>query len=692
LASGASPQAPTSGAIELAAPALAPDLAGAAELARLVDYAPRGLTAGLASVASAHEAALGWLMRETPLRGADFSLLTAAAALYQKGDLAGGDALARQIDDPLQRLAAEWVALRAAPRSAGLARLTAFLADHPDWPSRLWLVAFREAALYGERAHADVVRAAFAAAPPATPAGALALASADRDSGSADKAGEIIRAVWRSGEIDGWLEGEVLRDFAAFLTSADHRARAERLLYAEKYEAALRAAALAGGDEPLLAKSWIAAARGALSPQALGTLPPSVKNTPGLLYARIQGLRRADRVLEAALLLRNAPHDPAKLVAGDRWWDERRMIARRLLDAGMSKEAYGLCAARAAVSVVDRIDEAFHAGWIALRFLNDPATAADHFASAASLAETPLSAARAAYWQGRAAEQAGASEEARTFYERAAAFPIAYYGQIAAKRLGRSVAALRVSAPAARADARNEATRVAELLYAAKLESFARPLAIDAARSFRDEAQLAALVAVADHFADAPAAVEIGKRATTRGFALDAAAFPTYGVPQFTPLAGSADLALVYSVARQESEFVPIAASGAGAKGIMQLLPGTARGVALRAGIAFDPARLVADSSFNTQLGAAFLGQLFADEAGSAVLALAAYNAGGGRVQQWIDAFGDPRLSNVDPVDWVERIPFDETRDYVQRVMENWRVYQARFAAPSPDQLARAGE
>jgi soluble lytic murein transglycosylase len=683
-------------AVQLAGPPIAPLAPGvyqAAELARLLELAPSGFDAGVGVGAAARDAAFAWLLHKTPLAGADFSAVIAAAALYQKGDLAGGDALAARIDDPLQRLVLEWIALKSAPREAGMARVVGFLARHPDWPSRGWLVAFREALLYGERTRADVIKGAFADAPPRTPAGVLALASVEREAGHAESAGALVRALWREEDLDGWLESTILRDFAPLLTAADHRARALRLLYAEKFNAALRAAALAGGDEPLLAKSWIAAAHGALTQQALDALPPAVKKAPGLLYARVQGLRRADRVLEAALLMRGAPQDPAALVAGDRWWDERRMIARRLLDGGLIKDAYRLCAEHVAASTAARIDAEFHAGWIALRFLKDAATAARHFAATAALAGTPLSEARAAYWQGRAAEQANHAQEANAFYEHAASYSDAYYGQLSAERLDRSLA-LRPPAPAARSTARGEATRVAELLYQTKLEAFARPLAIDAARAYGEEGQLAALAEVAARFTDATTAVEIGKQATMRGFALDEAAFPTFGLPSFAPLAGSADLPLVYSVARQESEFITAAASGAGAKGVMQLLPETARITARRAGIAFDPSRLIADPSFNTQLGAAFLGQLLADQGGSAVLALAAYNAGGGRVQQWIEAYGDPRQPNVDLVDWVERIPFDETRDYVQRVMENWRVYRMRFGAPAspppPPHWARA--
>jgi soluble lytic murein transglycosylase len=329
-----------------------------------------------------------------------------------------------------------------------------------------------------------------------------------------------------------------------------------------------------------------------------------------------------------------------------------------------------------------------------LRFLGDPKKAIEHFAVIASVAQGPLAAARGAYWQGRAAEQAKMIDEAKAHYERAASYPVAYYGQLSAERLERPPL-LHTPTLVARARDRDDATQVAELLYDAKLTPFARALAIDAARSYNDEAQLAAMAGVVARVADASTSVEIGKQAMMRGFSLDEASFPTFGVPQFEPLVGSADLPLVYSVARQESEFAAGAASGVGARGLMQLMPATARDTARRAGVAFDPARLIADPSFNTQLGAAFLGQLLNDEGGSAILALAAYNAGGGRVQQWIEAYGDPRLPNVDPIDWVERIPFDETRDYVQRVMENWGVYRLRFdesAANAAGRLARAGE
>jgi soluble lytic murein transglycosylase len=610
----------------------------------------------------------------------DGSALAAAAVLYRKGDLAGGDALAAKASDAAERVAFDWLALRLAPRPDDQ-RLAAFAAAHPHWPGGDWVRAVEEGRLYADHPSAEIVAARFAGDPPRTSAGKLALARALLESGRRDEATAIVAPLWRNDDLDLWSEAETLKTFAALLTRADHKYRADRLLYAEKSGAALRAAALAGPDEVALAEARIAAANGPLTARAVAAVPPALQKDPGLLFARVQDARRANRAREAAGWLALAPTDAAALIDPDAWWSEQRMVARELLDIGEPRQAFALCAAAAPASVPAKVDAAFHAGWIALRFLGDAEEAAKRFEAANAVAATPLSIARAGYWRGRAAEALGRADEAQRFYQRAAAFPIAYYGQLAAERLGRQALALRAPAAVAGPEARDEATRVVAWLYAAGLDDLANALAQAAGGQWSDEAQLAALAEVVAAHGEAAANVAFGKIVTERGFALDASAFPLSGVPSFAPLAGSADLPSVYAVARQESEFARRAASGMGAKGLMQILPSTAQDAARRAGVPFDAARLVADPAYNAQLGAAFLGQMIADQGGSAALALAAYNAGAGRVAQWIAAYGDPRSGKADPVDWVERIPFDETRDYVERVSENIGVYRARFAA-----------
>jgi soluble lytic murein transglycosylase len=418
------------------------------------------------------------LAAATP-HGLDGTALAAAAALYRKGDLAGGDALAAKVDDPAERAAFDWLALRLAPHPDDK-RLAAFAPAHPHWPGEDWLRAVDEAHLYADHPAASAIAARFAADPPTTPAGKLALARADLEAGRREEATGIVEALWRGSDLDAWGEAATLKDFAPLLTQADHKYRADRMLYAERTGAAMRAAALAGPDEVALAQARIAAMNGPLPQRLIAAVPAALQQDPGLLFARVQDARRANRSLEAAELLRQAPSDTAALIDPDKWWSERRMVARELLDVGQPQKAFELCAAAAPTSVSARIDADFHAGWFALRFLGQPEEGARRFAAAAAIAATPLSIARAAYWQGRAADALGRADEARGFYERAAAFPIAYYGQLAGERLGRRDLALRAPAAVADGAARLEATRVVEWLYAAGLDDIALSLAVAA--------------------------------------------------------------------------------------------------------------------------------------------------------------------------------------------------------------------
>ena len=425
----------------------------------------------------------------------------------------------------------------------------------------------------------------------------------------------------------------------------------------------------------------------------LAALPAKLKSDPSYTFARIEILRRAnkpDKLAEAVKLMLSAPRDPDVIVDGDAWWIERRLIARKLLDAGDAQTAYQICAEHGAQSAEMRIEAEFHAGWIALRFLGDPTLAAPHFVTAAAIAALPASAARAAYWQGRTAQALGDEAAATAAYSQAAEHVTTYYGQLARSKLGLSDLPLRQTRKLATGDGRELAIRVAEFFYALGETDFALPIVADAARHFTDEGQMAALGKVVETGRDARAALILGKLATQRGIPLDDFAFPIFGVPFYQPVANSADRTIVYAIARQESAFAPTATSTAGAKGLMQLMPDTARRAALHAGIALDMAKLNSDAALNARIGAAHLGELFAEEGGSYVLTFAAYNAGGKRVKEWIAAHGDPRRGDVDPVDWIELIPITETRDYVAaHHREHAGLSHALRGSIAPDQRGR---
>jgi len=284
----------------------------------------------------------------------------------------------------------------------------------------------------------------------------------------------------------------------------------------------------------------------------------------------------------------------------------------------------------------------------------------------------------------------GDAGRARASYEDAARYPATYYGQLARTRLGVSPVVLRtaqVSFQDRSEFPRIEPVRAIRLLYAIGERDIPLTIYYDLAWRMENSGQLALLANLAESNGDARGALVVGKEAMAEGHPLEQEAFPTFGLPAYTSIGDPVEKAAVYAVARQESQFNPRIVSSAKAMGLMQVTPAAGRQVAKQTGVAYNEARLMSDQSYNVQFGAAELGELVQNYDGNYVLAFAAYNAGRGNVRKWIERYGDPRDPNVDVVDWVELIPFSETRNYVQRVMENYQAYKVRFNSPTRLQM-----
>jgi len=311
--------------------------------------------------------------------------------------------------------------------------------------------------------------------------------------------------------------------------------------------------------------------------------------------------------------------------------------------------------------------------------LREPAIALAHFARVAEGSTNPIAIARSYYWQGRAAEALGRGQEAHAHYEVAARYSTAYYGQLARARLGIGEVTLR-NPPELSTDHRHlEVVRAFEILYALDERDLAAVMAAEFADKATNVQALAAVGEVAAQHNDARAALLIGKIALGHGLPLEHFAFPDFGVPDYEQIGPQVERCVVYSIVRQESAFNPKVISSANALGLMQVTPAAGRDTAKRFNVAFNQHRLLVDVPYNAQLGTAELGNDLASWRGSYILAFVAYNAGPGRAREWIAKYGDPRDPRVDPIDWVERIPLAETRNYVQRVMENMQVYRARL-------------
>jgi soluble lytic murein transglycosylase len=552
-----------------------------------------------------------------------------------------------------------------------------------------------EARLWQEQRDGATVRG-FVGQEPTSAIGRLALTRVEMGEGNRAYAESEVRAVWRSDQLSAELEAAVLAAFPGMLTRADHVARMDRRIGAKDFGAAMRAAKRAGDDQVAIVKACTAAeAKSANGGALLNAVRADAREDLGYALCRLHWLLRNDApgsnigghivtpegdIAAAVKLTLAASQENLRRQDTDEWWRERRALARKLIDRGDAATAYQVV--RDAVPPANpyyRTEFQFMAGWIALRFLADPAAALKHFARVDEGTTDPITLARAAYWRGRAAEAAGLLEEMQAQYEAAARFPTAYYGQLARARLGLDDVVVLRSPPDPADGNANELLHAADILYKIGEGDLILSFVSDLAKESSDPAVIAGLGKLTGHYNDAQAMLLVGKTALSRGLPVDVYAFPDIGVPNYTAVGSKLDRCIVYAIVRTESGFDQGDMSSAKAVGLMQVTPGAGRDTAKRFGVAYDWNRLVSDPIYNTQMGAAEISALLKDYRGSFILTFAGYNAGRGRVQQWVAQHGDPRDPNVDAVDWVERIPFAETRNYVQRVMENLQVYRSRF-------------
>jgi len=661
-----------------------------------------------AAVTPAHSAALGPSATEPSLRAPraaapprptspltmaatsntpplDLGAVKQAIDLVRKGRLDEATSAEGTISDPLAAKLVEWVILRSDDADLDVSRYATFIAANPSWPGIVALRRRAEAALWQQQVAPRALVEFFRNEPPHTAKGRFALARALLGEGDRAGAQAVVREAWRRDGFSADLEAQAREAFAGLITAADDKARMDARFDIEDDDAGMRAARHLDAVELAIAKARAAVINKSADAKALlNAVPAAGRHDAGYAFSRIQWLRRGDKIVEAAHELLAAPHDPEKLGDLDQWWVERRLVARKLLDLGDFKLAYEVAnGAAAPVNENYRAERHFTAGWIALRFLREPATALGHFARIADGVANPITLARSYYWRGRAAEALGRIEDARADYEVAARYPTAYYGQLARARLGLDGVALRRPPEPPAEDRRLEVARAFEILYAVDERDLVAIMAADLAEKATDSGALAMLAEIATRHHDARSTLLIGKTALGHGLPFEHYAFPDFGVPSYQPIGPQVEPCIVYSIARQESAFNARVVSSAHALGLMQVTPEAGRFIAKKFNVAFDQRRLLDDPAYNMEIGTAELGDVISEFGGSYILAFAAYNAGRHRVKEWIEQYGDPRSRKVDPVDWIERIPFSETRNYVQRVIENMQVYRARIGNDS---------
>ncbi|MDN3567927.1 lytic transglycosylase domain-containing protein [Paeniroseomonas aquatica] len=605
-----------------------------------------------------------------------------ALAFAQQQRWAEADAAAASAD-PLIRKLVTWLRLQSRGTAATAAEVAGFALANPDWPGQPLLERRVEEALAAEpddRLAFDW----FAARAPRSLDGYQRLADALARAGKAAEAATVVRSGWVEGLADAAAEPGYLERNAASLAPEQHWRRFDRLALGREAAAAGR---LVGYLDP--ARQGIAAARLAYAadqPDAdAPALAAAAAGDAALGFERARWLRRRDRDAEAAAAwASNAVPSPEVARAA---WPERQLLARKLLRLGDARAAYAVSARHGIEQPGEPRQEAeFLAGFIALRRLEDAAEAERHFTRLAEGSRSVITRARSLYWQGRALAARGDAAGARRRWAAAAEFPLAFYGQLAALALGEDGAALSAriartpgpAVPARQADAfaAKELARLVLALADIGETRRARPFLLRLEELAPDPAEKALAARLGARIGRPDHAVWVVRRAGASGAMLLEEGWPApYPAPAFGP-----EAALVNAITRQESNFDPEAVSPANARGLMQLLPGTAQQVARRIGAPYAVGLLTQDPGLNMRLGAAYLEQLIGRFGGALPFAIAGYNAGPGRVDEWLGTNGDPRTGAVPMLDWMELIPFGETRNYVQRVVENMTIYRARDA------------
>jgi len=577
--------------------------------------------------------------------------------------------------NPLLTKIIDWAYLREPGPHVGFAERTAFVAANPKWPSANDIRRRAEDAIESSDSLA-AVSAWFDANPPLTTAGKAAYARALRAQGKLEQSHTLARDAWTTGALSRDDERVFLAEFKSILTPEDHWLRIDRILYDEQTTAAERLLSYVDAGRAAVARARIALITGKRNPDAaIAAVPQALQNDPGLLYNRIKWRREHDNETGARELV---PPFAAGGPRPDLWWRERHALARDALTEGNITEAYALAKHHGSLDPLSVSEAEWLAGWIALRFLKDGETALAHFEKVYDSVQTPPSLSRGAYWTGRTMEHLGRPDLAAEWYQRAATFVTTYYGQLALARLkGDNVPQLPAD-PAPTPEERNafntsELTLALRALMDVDAKNYQRAFAqalTDNAASASDRQMTAELLA---RFARTDLGVVIARNAAREKITLVKHGYPApaYSYP------AQPEKALVLAITRQESNFDVGALSPVGARGLMQLMPPTARALAKATRQTYTANRLTTDAAYNMRLGSTYLNTLLDTFNGSYILTAAAYNAGPNRSRQWIRQFGDPRDPSVDAIDWVEQIPFAETRNYVQRIMENVMIYRA---------------
>ncbi|MCD6034525.1 MAG: hypothetical protein K0R63_266 [Rickettsiales bacterium] len=616
------------------------------------------------------------------IKPTDVSQARKAFYYVKRGDKDSAFYHAEKTSDPLIRALVQWAYYVDGGKSVGFAEIKKFIETYPTWPQMDKIKRRAESAMPFSTAPNQVV-AWLTQFPPQTPRGKWLLANAYEAQAPSDlhrTIAALVHDAWVDGNWNAEDEAMFLKQHGNKLTEDDHIARLDRMVWDEQFTSLHKQAPRVNAAYRQLVEARVKLLRNqGSSDAAVASVPKKYKNDPSLLYARVMWNERKKRSDQVQKLLTDLP---SSLPHSEEWWSPIVKHTRRLIEEKKYAAAYQLISHHGQTKPENIADAEWLAGWIALRFLYDPATAESHFTRMYQEVSFPISQSRAAYWAGRAFSDQNKKEKAQEWYKKATRFPTAFYGQLAHYELSPNAPLSFEEYPEptkAERDRykRNALVRIAYYLVSLEEDAKAK-LFLKAALKENIPQGEKALISYFGLTINKPSlAIAAASEAYKQGLIFSSGFYPVLGgLPKL-----SAPTNLVHSIIRQESHFTQDAQSSAGAMGLMQLIPSTARHMSQQLGVSYNSRKLTADPLYNVTLGSAYIGQLLKEFNGSHILAIASYNAGPGNAMRWTKEYGDPRkLKNLHQVvDWIESIPFSETRNYVQRVLEAKQVYEMRL-------------
>jgi len=646
---------------------------------------PRGIVLVVAAITAVIALVNNRIANAEALSAADLQATRTALSAAQSGDWARAYAQAGAASDPLPLKMLRWIDYARPGAPGRFPEIVDFIEKNPDWPGQKALRKHAEEALAAE---SDAVAAEwFKRYPPLSTTGKIREAEIALNSGNAEGGTTELRAIWVAGDFNALDERSFLARYSASFSPEDNIKRLDRLIWDGQSEAARRMLILVPPDYRALAEARLALAAQAWNAEALvARVPARLRSDPGFLFETLRARRKKDMVDAAVQILLARPDD---LVRPAAWWAERQAIARRVLASGNASLAYRIVEQHGLIEGNAFSEAEFLLGYIALLSMKQPALAFEHFSQILTRVNTPYAKSRAGYWGGRAAEAQGKADLAAKWYAAGADHMATFYGQLAAHQLGDDAPPRPIPEPEPNSVELaqfngNEIVRGARIFFDLGDRERGKAFLLHLAKRANTPQMFAMLAELAESSGRIDLAIAIAKRAIEAGTPLMIHGYPVMTLPS----GGIAERSLLFAIMRQESAFERDAVSPVGARGLMQLMPATANFIASRIQLPFSADRLTADGNYNVLLGRTYLETLIDDFGGSYALAIAAYNAGPSRVRLWLHDYGDPRGGKIDMVDWIEMIPINETRNYVQRVLENLQIYRGQIGRNSAFSLA----